>query len=413
MTEETHPLIMLRPMELRAVYEINLAIMQSADVDAALDQIIHLTRNVLIFDNMVLYLRTEAAALEPAYARVIGRGKTAEADLAWGEEAATDAFQRRKTVVRTEKLPGWEQDRLCWRTFVGLPLQQWGENAGALVFGRFGGPPFEAEQIRLVEFIAVQVYQMLEHHLLRQKVAALEAERRLHMLQDEFIALVSHELRTPLGFIKGYATTLLRQDTTWDEQSRREFLTIIDEESDHLRELIDDLLDTSRLQSGSLYFQFQAVNLAQLLQEVIARASARYTDLQIQLLGPTDIQLEVDSVRLAQVFDNLLSNAVKYAPGSPVYIEVVPQSQRCQIMVRDQGPGISADHLVHLFERFFRVPDVSMRIHGTGLGLYICRLIIEAHGGKIWATSEPADGTTLWISLPWDGKLVNLEQEEA
>ena len=409
MTEETNFPILLRPNELRAVYEINLAIIQSADIDAALDQIVRLTRGVFIFDHMVLYLFAEGKELEPAYARLIGRGKAAEADLAWGGEAALEACRTLKTVNQTEKLAGWEQERLFWRNILGLPLQRGEQMAGSLVFGRFGGPPYEPEQIRLAEFIAVQISQLLEHHRLLQKVTALEAERQLQRLQDDFIAMVSHELYTPLGFIKGYATTLLRQDAKWNEETRREFLTIIDDEADRLRALIDDLIDSYRLQSGTLHFQFQPVNLEVLLRNIIMRAVSHYEMLEIKLSTPPDVLVRGDPVRLAQVFDNLISNAVKYAPGSPIFINITDTADNYQISFQDHGQGIAEQYLSHLFNRFFRVPDENTQVHGTGLGLFICKQIIHAHGGDIWATSGQASGTTIWITLPNTG-VANTEE---
>ena len=297
MTAETSLPILLSPNELKAVYEINRAIVQSTDIDTALDQIVKLTRGVFIFDHMVLYIHQDGQELEPTYARVIGRGKSAGEDLAWGGETAASTLKRCNTVVHTEKLEGWEKDRLYWRNILGLPLQRGEETSGALVFGRFGGPPFEAEQIRLAEFIAMQISQLLEHHRLLQKVAMLEAERQLQRMQDDFIAMVSHEFYTPLGFIKGYATTLLREDTQWSDETWREFLTIIDEEADHLHALIDDLMDSYRLQSGTLQFQYETVILEPLLREVIAKAVIRYSALDIRL----NIHVEA---RVARVNDD-------------------------------------------------------------------------------------------------------------
>ena len=409
MTDEENLPILLRPNELKAVYAINSAIVRSLDIDAALDQIIKLTRGVFIFDHMVLFLQQEENDLEPAYARVIGRGKSAGEDLAWGGEAASAVLARRKTVIQTEKLDGWEKDRLNWRTILGLPLLQGGQVTGALVFGRFGGPIYEPEQIRLAEFIAVQISQLLEHHRLLNKVASLEAERQLQRLQDDFIAMVSHEFFTPLGFIKGYATTLLRQDAQWSDETRREFLTIIDEETDHLRALIDDLLDSYRLQSGTLRFQFQNVGLEPLLQEVISRAVTRYPSLGIQLVIEPETVLWGDPIRLAQVFNNLISNTDKYAPGSPISIIVEGTPEGCQIAFQDSGPGIPDEHMGHLFERFYRVPGHQEQVHGTGLGLYICRQIIRAHGGEIWAASGQSGGTTIWITLPREPERIKPE----
>ena len=390
----------LRPRELEAVYTISSAVAQAVDIDAALDQIVALTRPVFIFDNVVIFLEQGNPGLEPAYARVIGRGRSAEADLAWGDDVAVRVFQEQRTVRQRKKLAGWKTDRLNQRDFLGLPLAAGEGMLGALVFGRFGGPSYTRDQIRLAEFIAANITRLLERQKLVGKIASLEAERRLQRLQEDFIATVSHELRTPLGFIKGYATTLLREDTTWDDVARREFLSIIDEEADRLRALIDNLLDSSRLQAGTLRMQLQPINLDQLLREVTMRASARYDQLSVQLKVGPQIILRVDPVRIAQVFDNLLSNAVKYAPGSPVFIVAEIEDDRYHITVQDYGPGIAGEYLPHIFERFYQVPEMSGAAHGTGLGLFICQQIVQAHGGEISAESTPGHGTIFHIYLP-------------
>ena len=228
MTDEINETVILKPEDLRAVYAISLAIAQTENIDSALDLIVLHTRPVFIFDNMVVYLPKEQSGLGPSYARVIGRGKCAEGEIEWGGTIALEAFKSRQTTLQHEKLDGWDNNRLFWRDFLGLPLKAGDDVLGVLVFGRFGGPPYAPDQIRLAEFIAAQTAQLIENHHLVERVAKLEAERWLRRMQDEFITTISHELRTPIGFIKGYATTLLRDDTKWDDASRREFLTIID-----------------------------------------------------------------------------------------------------------------------------------------------------------------------------------------
>jgi len=400
MAEDTIP-IGLQPKELEAVYAISRAVARSVNVEEALNEIIQIIRGVLIFDNMTMFIPREGDLLEPTYARVIGRGRSAEADLVWGESTAHEAFITQSTYIHHEKLAGWEKDRLCWRDFLGIPLYSKEERIGALVFGRFGGPPYTPDHIHLAEFIAAHIAQLLEHQKLVDRIATLEAERRLQRLQDNFIATVSHELNTPLGFIKGYATTLLREDITWDEATRREFLTIIDEESDRLRELIDNLLDSSRLQAGTMRMQPQPVRLNRLLREITLRATTRHHGLSVVINSESDALIRVDPVRLAQVFDNLLSNAVKYAPGSPVLLYAETDADKVHIRLQDQGPGIAPEYVSHIFERFYRVPNTSPNTHGTGLGLYICYEIISAHGGEITVESEPGQGTTFHIYLPY------------
>lgn len=397
----------LRPQELEAVYAISRAVASAVNIDSALDEIKRLTRPVLIFDNMVLYLKAGGDSLEPAYARAIGRGRSHEAELSWGDAVAYDAIKSAQPVIRMEKTDDYPEDRTQLWYSLGLSLDVGSEAIGSLVFIRFGGPPFEPDQIRLAEFIASHVAQLLGHKQLVQRVANLEAERQLNRLQEDFIATVSHELLTPLGFIKGYATTLLREDTTWDDQTRKEFLTIIDEEADRLRELLDNIMDSSRLQSGTLRMRYQPVRLDAFLKDVTMRATSRHENLSIEIQLETSIQpIPLDPSRLAQVFDNLLTNAVKYAPGTPVVISLNCDDKLVHIAVQDSGPGIAPEHLDQLFKRFYRVPTSSAGVRGTGLGLFICRQIIHAHGGEINVESVLGQGSIFNIFLPVERKQV-------
>ena len=233
------------------------------------------------------------------------------------------------------------------------------------------------------------------------RLSRLEAERQLERLQDDFVSTVSHELRTPLGFIKGYATTLLRENTNWNEDDRREFLIIIDEETDRLKELIDNLLDSSRLQSGTLRMEFQPLRLDTMLKDLPLRAKSFDERLNIDVsLVTSDLQIQADPTRLAQGFDNLLSNAVKYAPGSNVNITLSSQDNQAHIAVSDNGPGIPEENLPNIFSRFYRVPSQNRSVRGSGLGLFICRRIINAHEGEITAESNFGEGTTFHIYLP-------------
>jgi len=398
--DEINESVILRPEDIKAVYAIGLAIAQTENIDSAMDLIVLHTRHVLIFDNLVLYTPMEGEGLDPTYARVVGRGKNAEGEIEWGLTIASQAFESKQTSLVQEKIEGWESNRLLWRDFLGLPLKAGEDVLGVLVFGRFGGPPYTPDQIRLAEFIAAQTAQLVENHHLVEKVAKLEAERWLRRMQDDFITTISHELRTPIGFIKGYATTLLREDIKWDDNSRREFLNIIDEEADRLHQLSEDLLDSSRLKAGTMFMQLQPMRIGMLLREIVIRSTTRYAGLSVQLYADHDMLVMADPTRITQVFDNLLSNAVKYASGSPVIISLTNSSDNCVISVEDHGPGIAPEHVGHLFERFFRVPETRVANHGTGLGLYICQEIIHGHGGEITVSSEVSKGTTFTITLP-------------
>jgi signal transduction histidine kinase len=391
----------LRPQELEAIYAISNVVAEAVDIDTALDTIVGLARPVFIFDNAVLYQKGEEnGTLEATFARAIGRGRSSEADLAWGEVAAKEAIDTAQNYLNEPKIQEGT-DRLDQRFYLGLPMMVGGKVIGALVFIRFGGPPFTDDQINLATFIAEHVSQLLRHQQLVERIASLEAERRLAKLQDEFIATMSHEINTPIGFIKGYTTTLLRDDTQWDPDTTREFLTIIDDETDRLSELIDNLLDSSRLQAGTLRFVLLPIDLRSLIDEILHRVRTRYTNLDILVhIDPSDLKIQADAQRLAQVIDNLLSNAVKYAPRSTIIISISANDEWVTISIEDNGPGIPAEHLDHLFERFYRVPERSAGVRGSGLGLYICDHIVRSHGGKMDVKSTVGEGTTFYIHLP-------------
>ncbi|MBW8011375.1 MAG: GAF domain-containing protein [Chloroflexi bacterium] len=391
----------LRPQELDAVYTISKVVAEAVEIDIALDEIVKLARQVFIFDNTVLYLQNgKATNLEPTFAKAIGRGRSSEADLAWGGKAALEAFKTGENFLQEADIIQ-EEDRLDQHFFLGLPMIVGGETIGALIFIRFGGPNYSADQINLAEFIAAHVSQLLQHQRFVERIARLEADRRLAKLQEDFIATVSHELNTPLGFIKGYTTTLLREDTKWDDQTRQDFLTIIDEEADRLGELIDNLLDSSRLQSGAMGMYFQEFDLIGMIHESSNRQATRYSDLDIQVqTDANELIIQADPNRLSQVIDNLVNNTAKYAPNCRLEISVAYSKEQVEISLGDNGPGIPSQHLEHLFKRFYRVPERSAGVRGSGLGLFICERIIKAHKGKITVESEINQGTTFKILLP-------------
>lgn len=401
MTEDIMVPECLQTEELLILGKMSQAICQASEKDITLDEVMRLARTVFIFDNVVLYLQQEPDSLEPSYARAIGRGRSSEADLAWGEQTALEALQTKKAVIRQDVNGDYIKNRMRLRYFLGFPLIAGNQNLGGLVFVRYGGPPYQPGQITLAEFIATQITHLLERLKLIKRLSDLEIQLRLERLQDDFVATISHELRTPLGFIKGYATTLLREDTTWDEDTQREFLSIIDEESDRLRELIDNILDSSRLQSGTLRMEFQPLRLDSMLKDVCIKARSFHENLRIDLdIKTKGLQVLADPTRLAQVFDNLLSNAVKYASGSKVLITLTKEENKAHITVQDNGPGIGPEHLKHIFDRFYRVPNASKSVRGTGLGLYICRRLINSHGGEITVKSTIGEGTAFHIYLP-------------
>jgi len=368
----------------------------------SLEKFILTLRQEFVFDNVAVYLQDESTQiLEVAYARAIGRSKDAEADAAWGDEFAGQVVKKGQLLLQDPKPNVPPDDRLHQAYLLGLPLRMAGTVHGAIIFVRFGGPVYEKQHIMIASLAAEFLSMLVERVKGVELREELQDLKRQMQLQEDFVSTISHELRTPLGFIKGYSTSLLREDTSWDEATQKEFLNIIDEEADRLSLLIENVLESARLQSKTLPLRFQPVRLDAVLRDVVLRLRARHKNLDISMQLDSVPPVYGDGVRLAQVFENLFTNTIKYAPGAPIVILLKQVQDDVVVSFIDRGPGIPKEALPLIFERFYRVRG-EKTVTGTGLGLYICKQIILAHRGKIWAESTPGEGTTFFIQLPVD-----------
>jgi signal transduction histidine kinase len=370
------------------------------DWRAALDTLFVSLRDSFIFDNVAIYLEDpRTKGLDVVYARAVGRGKTAEADAVWGESLANEAITKGKMILKEPKRISGKTGRLGLAHLLGFPLFIGSKLGGALVFVRFGGPEYSELHIQTASLQAFWAAALIERRDLQEARTELDSVQRQMRLQDDFVSTISHELRTPLGFIKGYSTSLLREDTVWDTATQREFLNIIDEEADRLTRLIEDMLESARLQSKTLQFKFSPVRIDALVRDVATRINMHHPELKITFDFHPLPPIRGDGTRLSQVFENLFSNAIKYAPDSEIVICAFATVENIRITFADRGEGISEDYLPFVFERFYRVPG-ERTVTGTGLGLYICKQIIAAHHGNIWVESALGKGATFVIELP-------------
>lgn len=236
--------------------------------------------------------------------------------------------------------------------------------------------------------------------------------KNIERMKSSFVAMASHELRTPLTAIKGFVSTLLMDDG-FSNDERREFYMIIDQECDRLTRLINDLLNTARIEAGeSLKPNYSNVHFRQLLEKVLMiqkQSTSRHT---LVLKAPETIpEIVGDEDKLDQVLTNLLNNAIKYSPnGGQITLSCEVDGNELLVGVQDEGLGIPKEHQARVFDKFHRVNnDDNRRIYGTGLGLYLVKHLVETvHLGKIWVESEVGKGSTFYFRIP-----TNLDIEHA
>ncbi len=225
--------------------------------------------------------------------------------------------------------------------------------------------------------------------------------RQAEELKSTFISIISHELKTPVAVIKGYVSTLRREDASWDPEVVKDSLSVIEDEADRLTGLIEDMLDASRLQAGGFTLKRSDVALTDVAQRLAERFQTQTNKHKIAVDLPPDLPVIFgDEIRLRQVLSNLILNAIKYAPGGEIRVSGQILPDQIILSVSDQGPGIATADIPHVFDRFYRGPDASRQTKGAGLGLYLAKAIIEAHGGRIWVDPKVKEGTKISFSLP-------------
>jgi PAS domain S-box-containing protein len=235
-------------------------------------------------------------------------------------------------------------------------------------------------------------------------VTDLSRFKEAEEIKSTFISAISHELKTPIALIQGYAETLARTDVQWDEETVRESLAVIRDESDRLNKLVNNLLDAARIQAGALRLQFTDVRLDELARKTVEDFKTMDAGQhRFSVDFPPDFPVvQADPERIRQVLSNLLSNAIKYSPpGTEIRVAGWYDPRVVGVSVSDEGPGIPLEEQQRIFERFVRGESAgARRTEGAGLGLFICKALVEGHGGRIWVESRPERGSTFYFTLP-------------
>jgi signal transduction histidine kinase len=232
----------------------------------------------------------------------------------------------------------------------------------------------------------------------------MTAERGVEKMKSDFVSTVSHELRTPLAAIYGAAVTLMREDMPLEHDQRSELLGVISSEAERLARIVNDILWTSRIESGGLTVSIERCDPVALASDVVQAQRARLPgNVSLELESDNGVsELAADPDKVRQVLSNLVDNAVKYSPdGGRVEVRLEGGDERIRFVVSDEGLGIPPGEHQRVFEKFYRLdPDLNRGVGGTGLGLYICRELVRRMNGRIWVEGRDGPGTRFVVELP-------------
>ena len=385
------------------LYDLNTALISDVTLDAILATIVASVVQIYGARTGRILLpnpdgRLEERARFPASATPqIDRQSLAMASLVMekGRPAGRSRSERRVITPSTVLRPS-DADVLF------LPIAAAERRIGVLeVVGRPGGGRFATEDEQLLETFAAQAALALERTRLTRVAAEASALAESDALKSALLASLSHDLRTPLAVIKASSSSLLDSSVAWDADSRSEFLLAIDEETDRLARMVDNLLDLTRIEGGTLHPDKSWYDIAELVADVANRPAVRSPDHPLRVDIQPDLPLVCfDYVKIAQVLVNLIENAVKYTPpGTPIVVTARAARDAVELAVTDSGPGIPANELDRIFDPFYRSPR-NARVPGTGIGLAIARGFVEAHGGRIRVESRPGGGASFRFTLP-------------
>ena len=314
-----------------------------------------------------------------------------------------------------DKAAGVGTDTLPSSAAIYVPLREARGRVGVL--GVAAADPLrfvDPEQRGLLDVFAAQVASALERARLADEAQQVQLQMEAERLRSSLLSSVSHDLRTPLAVITGAASALLQPLPELAPEARRDLTETISEEAQRLNRLVRNLLDMTRIASGAIKVAKEWQPLEEIVGAVLNRLEDALRDRLVDVRLPPDLPLvPIDAVLIEQVLINLLENALKYTPkGSPIDLSARKEGQAVIVELADRGPGIPAEHVDKIFEKFYRLPR-EREGSGAGLGLAICRGIVEAHGGRIWAENRGGGGAVFRFTIPIEGAPPSVSAEEA
>jgi two-component system sensor histidine kinase KdpD len=317
-------------------------------------------------------------------------------------------------VLEHRRMAGLGTDTLPGAGALFLPIAGTRGSLGVLGVRPQGSGGFTTDQVHVLEALASQTAGALERAQLAEETEQAHLEVESERLRNALLSSVSHDLRTPLAAITGAASTLLEDADGMPDPTRRELTETIFEEADRLNRLVRNLLDMTRLQSGAVRLQKEWHPLEEIVGAALSRLESRLRDRPIATHLREDLPLvPLDGLLVEQVLVNLVENAIKYSPpGTPIDISAWATEGEVTVEVADRGPGLPSGEEERVFEKFYR-GQAREGPGGVGLGLTICRGIVSAHGGRIWAEGRAGGGAAFRFTLPLEGTPPTVEREPA
>ncbi|MCC6177553.1 MAG: GAF domain-containing protein [Chloroflexi bacterium] len=313
-------------------------------------------------------------------------------------DAATYAAEHHQSIAAD----GSNQQPHAWRGVLAVPIFTQGRLVGVVAVGHNGErEPFGQQEHDLLQGFATQAGIAIEHARFLERAATARAAREIARLKTEFLSTVSHELRTPLSLIHGYAELLMHRGESLTLDDLRQMSGEIYANSRTLAQLVNDLLDFSRLERGQAPLQRQVIDVGVLLRGVVDAVRGQPGGARVAIDARPALFVDGDPERLRQAVSNLLANALAYAPSGPIMLRAEQTAGVIRIEVEDRGPGVPPEDLARVWESFYRgVAATHQHTRGAGLGLAVVKRLVELHGGQVGVSSTQGVGTLFWLSLP-------------
>jgi PAS domain S-box-containing protein len=430
-SEDAHQALLRRNRDLIALNRVATTLARSLDLEAALgvvpEQVIDrqgIDAAALVLPQGIrgapLLLARGADAGAPLLADLLGGLSDEPCFLGYVGAARAELAATGRAILfhEPEEMPpplSAALERAGFGHMACMPVPMGVGTSGALVLLARERLHVSEGTLHTLSAIVAQVGWAVENGRLGALTSEIQVREEVSALRARFFADVSHEFRTPLGLIRSASQSLLSPEVRFEPEVRDELLRIVEEETGRLDELVEDLLLVARGRERALELHCCPVDLVGL-----ARAAAQRTAVARQAAAPgtapshqlqvvaaeEPIVVWVDPSALGHVFSNLLTNAVKYTPhGGAITVEVAQQDDEAVVRVRDEGIGIAPEHIEYLFERFYRVPnEATAQQGGVGLGLPVCKALVEAHGGRIWVESRVGEGSVFGFTVPLAGE---------